>query len=572
MGKKSPPRSEREIVKSLMEVTDDPESYNAMIDHWNKVFSSSLLQGKSEFSNLEAAALASINTTDECIPTSQVGPQVGHLLEKFDTPAYVVEGSGRIKAQNHAAFQTYGISDDGSLDDLPFELERGELLTNVIRASLNPQRNLQDAVLKRACSEDNETVTISIAPSKIENGGRGVALVFIIDARWKTSAAELFKREFDLSNAEQELLVGFLDGQTTQTMAKIRQRSHTTIRTQFHSLMGKMGARTQIELLRNALSVSQFVDQIDEISELIRHPHRKRVNIMRPGGRSVEVTIAGDFNGAPIIFLQNGVVYAFESSVEQAFLDSGFCVLSQCRPGYGDTDLPNKDEEYFETFAADLFALLDQLGHQTCMLMSSNISPTFMYFASKHVSSRVTGLIQVAGCGPISYFYEVGSSVPWAQGVISAAQKHPAFAEFMIRTGVRAWKALGQSKFMKSQFKNVPVELEFALRPEALKESQAALDAMTKQGFDMAAKDIRQTFSDFRSEVMATDIPILAIHGAVDPVFPIEAIRMFAKDFEPRMKLIELPDAGFSALSTHTDVIMKHVTNFYGQYDQKFCR
>lgn len=564
MEKVKKPVSEEDVVKALEDISDDPESYNAFIDQWNSIFSLSRQHGISEFANVEAAAFVSINSTDDFSATSTVGRQVGHLLEKFDTPAYMVEESGRIAAQNIAAIQAYNIDSNGTLDDLPFDLERDQMITDAIISSLNPMRNMHDAVLKRAYSRDGEdTATLSIAPSKSNNGQANVALVFVIDARWKTNAAGLFQREFDLSNAEQELLVGFLDGQTTQMMAKSRNRAHTTIRSQFHSMMGKMGARTQTELLRNALSVSQFVDQIEEIADVMRHPHRKRVDVVRPGGRSVEVTMAGDLSGKPIVFLQSCVAYTFESKVEQVFRDSGFCVLSICRPGYGDTDPPNKGEGYFETFVADLEALLDQLGHEHCMIMSANTSSSWMFEVSALFPSKVKGLIQVASCVPITYHKDVGSSIPWAQGVIHAAEKHPAFSEFMIKAGMRAWKTLGQSKFMRTQFRNQPTELALTTDPEALKESQAALDVATKQNLDSCVYDTRITFSDFSKGVSSTDLPILTIHGVIDPVFPIEAIRIFAQDFESRTTLVEIAGAGYSAMTTHTEEIMQTIATFY---------
>lgn len=564
MEKVKTPISEEDVVKALEDISADPESYNAFIDQWNSIFSLSRQHGKSEFANVEAAAFVSINSTDDFSVSSSVGRQVGHLLEKFDTPAYMVEESGRIAAQNIAAIQAYNIDSNGTLDDLPFDLEQGQLITEAIVSSLSPMRNMHDAVLKRAYSRDGEnTATLSITPSKSSNGKANVALVFVIDARWKTKAAALFQREFDLSNAEQELLVGFLDGQTTQMMAKTRNRAHTTIRSQFHNLMGKMGASTQTELLRNALSVSQFVDQIEEIADVMRHPHRKRVDVVRPGGRSVEVTMAGDLSGKPIVFLQNCVAYTFEGKVEQVFRDMGFCVLSVCRPGYGDTDPPIDGDDYLGTFASDIEALLDQLGHDQCMILSSNISSAVMYHASCYFSSRVRGLIQVASCAPQPYFEVVGSSVPWAQGLIHAADKHPAFAEFMLRTGMRAWKALGQSRFMRTQFRNEPLELALTTDPEALKESQAALDVAMKQDLDTCIFDTRITFSDYSEKVASTDLPILTIHGVIDPVFPIAAIRDFAQDFESRMTLVEIPDAGFSAMSTHTEEIIQTIATFY---------
>ena len=558
--------SEDDVVQLLRHIDDNPASYDALIDNWNLVFDLGRQQGNDTFSKLEAAASATTPSISEAVsrPDSSVSRRVGHLLEHFDSPAYLVRKNGRISAQNSAATQSFHMGAGETLDDLPFKLEQGERISDLVRTSLNPGRNSQDAVIKRAFSDTSDSsATLSIAPSMAADGGESSALVFVINARWKTKATGLIKREFDLSTAEADLLVGFLDGQTTQDMAQARHRSHSTIRTQFHSLMGKMGARSQTELLRNALSVSQFVDQVEEIAEVIRHPHRKRVDMIRPGGRSVEITLAGDFKGTPLVFLQDAMSYTFEGKVEQVFHDAGYCIYSLCRPGFGDTDPPLAGDDDFKTFASDLDALLDQLGHDSCMLLTSNVGPSFMFAAAQQVSKRITGLIQVSASAPISYFQDRRTTSSWAQAVLNAAQKHGFLKELMIKTGIRTWKAIGQERFMQAQFRNATSgELAATTNPEALKESQFALNTATKQSLDPLVKTTLLVFSDYKPSIAATDIPILIIHGVNDSVFPIEGIRELAHDFDPRTKLIELEGAGFSAMSTHTQAIMEHISDF----------
>ncbi len=566
MKKASDNISEDDVLKMLRNIDDDPASYDALIDNWNLIFDLGRQQGNDTFGKLEDAASSHIPSITEAASSaaSPIGWRVGHLLEQFDSPAYLVKQNGQVTAQNSAASRTYQIGPSGSLDALPFALEQGEWISDVVRTSLKPGRNSHDAVLRRAFSTTSDSsVTLSIAPSMAAKSGEGTALVFVIDARWKTDAAELIKREFDLTRAEKELLIAFLDGQTTQDMAEARQRSHETIRTQFHSLMVKMSAQSQTELLRNALSVSQFVDQVEEIAEVVRHPHRKRVDIVRPGGRSVEITMAGDLAGTPLVFLQDAVTYTFTGKVEQVFRDKGYCVLSMCRPGYGDTDPPLAGEPYLETFAADLDALLDQLGHRTCMLLSAGTSSTFMFGASQYFSDRITGLIQLDAAVPRSYFDDMHTSSSWAQGALNAAEKHGVLQEFVIKSGIRAWKKIGSARFMRAQFRNASVgELELVTEPEALRESQRALDIATKQNLDYLVADTFRAFSDYKAEVAATKLPILVIHGVDDSVFPIGAIRDFAKDYGDRTTLIELPNAGFLSINKHTDVVMEHIAEF----------
>ena len=554
------------IIELLQQMDGDPVQLNEMMETWNDLFEGDLGNRHTSFADVEAAAILSISSDPQVEDPSAVGRRVGHLLDQFESPAFLVRENGHVVTQNLSAAQRFDIKLGASLNELPFSLERDENIGNVIRASLNPQKNQNDAILIRAYSEDDDRpATLSIAPSKSSGEGAGEALVFVVDASWKTEAGGLIKREFDLTEAERALLEAFLDGQTTKDMAENRNRSHATIRTQFHSLMTKMRARSQTELFRNALSVSQFVDKIDDIAQVLRHPYRKRVDLVRPHGRSVEVTIAGDLRGTPIVFLQDAISYTFQSHIEKAFHDAGICVLSICRPGYGDTDPGPENEAVYETIAGDLEALLQQLGHDSCVLMSMHTSSAIMYRLSPYVDHMVTGLVQVGACTPIQYFYDAKTTVSWPKAIIRASEKSPALMKFMIQAGIRAWAKMGHKRFLQLQFRKSSEDLDLLLSPDAFRESSAAFETATKQGNRALTNDTFVIFSNFNDSVAATDLPILVLHGEKDSMFVVEGLRPFAKDHAPRCTTVILPDAGFSIFATHTDEVVREINAFLQQ-------
>jgi pimeloyl-ACP methyl ester carboxylesterase/DNA-binding CsgD family transcriptional regulator len=545
----------------------NPDSFEALMETWNSMFERSVRGDERTFADVEQAAFKLSQDVAVPAPHTAVGRQVGQLLEQFGSPVFLVRENGRVITQNAVALRTYGIGPDDNLDDLPFDLEQDELFADVVRGTLSPSRNMQEAVLKRGYSTyDESTVTLSITPSKPLVAGQGEALVFVVDARWKTECAGLIKREFDLTEAEKELLVAFLDGQTTQEMATSRNRSHATVRTQFHSLMTKMGSRNQVELFRNALSISQFVDKVDNIAEVLRHPFRKRVDVVRPGGRSVEVTMAGDFTGKPLVFLPGCNAYTFEASVEEAFHDAGFCVLSICRPGTGDTDPSPDISSYHETSAGDICALLDQLGHEKCLLMTSNTSTGFLFHTLPYFEERVFGLTLAAAGAPMRYYEDADFSAPWIKGMFHAVAKRPKILKFFLKAGTSAYRTIGQKRFTELQFSNDPKELEIVNRPEYKQEMDNALEVYTRQGMTSLHTDISLCFSDYTDEVCKTDLPILILHGSGDQINGIGAMRRFVEDFADQTTLVEIESATQSAIHTHTAKIISELIAFEERY------
>ncbi len=560
MPDETPNLSPEEIAKRLGDVVGEPDKFIEIMGSFNSLFEGAAHHGQRSFGDVEAAALTSVAAMSDVKSHASVGRQVGEMLEKFESPAYLVRESGQIMAQNSAAFATYNLGTNATLADLPLALEMDAQINKVVRASLEPGKNSYDAVLKRAyATDDDHPLTLSITPSKPMVDGEGEALVFVVNSRWKTAAAGLIKREFDLTEAERELLESFLDGQSTQDMAKQRGRSHATIRTQFHSLMTKMGARTQTELFRNALSVSQFVDKISAIAEVLRHPHRKRADILRPGGRSVEVTMAGDFSGLPVVFLANSFIYRFESKNEQILHDAGLCMFSICKPGYGDTDPPVPGDCPIETAANDIEALLDQLGHEKTVLMTTNNASPFMYKLSALLEHRLSGLVPCSAFLPPNYFDEENCLSTWVKGTTRAVRNYPSVAEFLIKAGVPAWTKMGAKRFYTVQFKAHVKTLQQLLAPTYLAESQHALETSTKQQTIGAASEIRSAFDDFTNDIAATDLPILLIHGDKDEAFPISGVRRFAHDNPARAQLLELTDVGSAAVGVHSAEIFDAV-------------
>jgi len=533
------------------------------MEEWNALFETQTGDIERSFADVEAAAFSTIGSVPENARNSSVRRKVAEMLETFESPAYLVRENGKILAQNKAALQTFDLGSEATLDELPLDLDADIPIADVIRDCLAPGRNATEAVLKRAFSRvDESPLTLSITPSKQLANGRGEALVFVVDARWKTAAAGLIKREFDLTNSERELLEAFLDGQTTQDMAENRGRSHATIRTQFHSLMTKMGARSQTELFRNALSVSQFVDKVEEIAEMLRHPYRKRFDILRPGGRNVEVTLSGDFSGRPFVFIQSATNYTFERQIEQVFHDSGICVLSICRPGAGDTDPPLDGVSVMEATAQDIVALLDLLGHSCCVLMTSNLSVAFMYGVSRFMSPQLVGMVQIAAPVPIKYSQTDDDAVPWSKGMARAMKSNRHMADFIATAGVTAWTKMGHKAFMTVQFRKHKALLERIFQDETLAEHMRAYNAASAQGRAVLTYEVKSAYEDFSDAIRATEVPVLVVHGADDEIFSIKSVRRFAADFEGRVTLIELPNVGFGPLDTHATQIVAEMIAF----------
>jgi pimeloyl-ACP methyl ester carboxylesterase len=221
-----------------------------------------------------------------------------------------------------------------------------------------------------------------------------------------------------------------------------------------------------------------------------------------------------------------------------------------------------------ETFAADLRALLDQLGHATCSIVAPNLATPLLYKFAPYIADRVSVLVQASGTLPSPYAKRRRSSSAWAEGAIQAAIRQPNLKTFMVKAGIRAWRALGQRRFLKMQLFKHPQELNYILTTDHLDEIQDALETATKQGFDRITRDVMATFDDYTADIEACTLPILVFHGDENRVFPISSIRELVADFASKMTLVEVKGTGFTMFASNTDMLLEQIARFDPVGDQ----
>lgn len=140
--------------------------------------------------------------------------------------------------------------------------------------------------------------------------------------------------------------------------------------------------------------------------------------------------------------------------------------------------------------------------------------------------------------------------------------------KILVNGAMKAWKTLGAKQFMRMQLHSNPIDIEQAFRADNLIENEKALSTATVGGIFAAAEDIAFAFDDWSADIEAAPLQITAIHGVDDELFPIDGIRDLTSNFAHKMKLIEVPDAGFTMIQSHTPLIMDHLASIAQTHHQ----
>ncbi len=531
----------------------DPFHFDELVETWNSVFEEEQLDKTTPASEQRFdEALAALTAQDG---NAVVGPRLRQIINALPHAALVVRQDGVIQATNNIALGRLGCDPGSHVDELGLSLLGAERLQAVI-ARLLDRRNAPSGSVELFRAIDDATekhLTVAVVPSQATTNETPQAMLFVIDPIWRQEVEAIIARAFQLTDAECDVLLGFMDGLTLKEIALDRSRSLATVRTQFQRVLEKTGSRSQAELMRNTLAVSQFFQDVDEAANTAAHPRRKRFDMLRKGGRSIDVTLAGDMSGTLIVNIASTTLWTFHAHLEEAFFDAGLCVASLCRPGYGRTDPPPEGMDYDACLAEDVAALLTQTGTERCVIWGHNTSSPFAFRTAGLLKEQTTALVVHAVVAPLPYIESHRYRTPWASAIARALRASPTVYHLIVRAGIKAWQAMGTRRIFAMQFRGNPEDVALATTAESVAELDASIRQVMAQGLEYTTMAFDYAARDWSGWIRECSAPIHLIQGTKDGTSPYELAQSLARDFDEQITLHTLEGAGFMSMLSHTD-------------------
>ena len=552
-----------DLAARLRNAASDPFRFDEMLDHWNAAFQEGGCNPVTADVELAAdQALIEIAARED---SELIGVRLRQLIHTLPHAALAVRADGMITSMNEVAMKRTPIGPGDSVDDLPFQLENAEPLSGLVRWALDRRNSEGEVQLKRAIAEsDGRLATLAILPS-IPNEAEPSALVFVIDPVWRAEVEVLLARAFQLTAAESAVLMAFLDGKSMADIAAARETSVVTVRTQFQRLMEKTGAHSQAELMRNTLAISTFFQDLEPVSEVAGHPHRKRFDVMRPGGRSLDVTLSGDMRGLPVVMLSTLRIHTFPNWDEAKLADAGILVIHVWRQGHGNSDPLPIDAELARRMADDLVAPLDQLGIARCPVACFEASLVDAMRMAHHTGNRITRIMSFSSFLPLNLRRMEAIRIPWAIAMTRAAQTSPRLLRMIIIAGNKAWQAMGARRFARMQLKASPADLRTVDLPGVVECLQRALLSSISQGLDENCRTMYDAFGNWEDELRNCPLPIEMVHGDEDACTKIDDVRWLAENIFQHVSVTGVPDAGYMLPYGHPEALIDCVRSAHAE-------
>ena len=266
------------------------------------------------------------------------------------------------------------------------------------------------------------------------------------------------------------------------------------------------------------------------------------VTVGDENGSDIRIHFNDHGSGQPIVLIHG---YPLDGNSwerqERVLLEAGYRCISYDRRGFGLSSQPTTGYDY-DTFAADLNALLDHLGLDDVVLAGFSMG-----------TGEVTRYLGTYGSGRVRKAALFGVIPPFLLKTDDNPQGVPGEVFEGIKAAIVADRYAYFDDFF-ANFYNTDV-----LAPERI--GAAALRA----SFQVAAGAgpyatyacVDAWLTDFRGDLPKIDVPTLVVHGTADRILPFEATAARLRDegLIADLTVVEVPDGPHNIGWTHPEEV-----------------
>ena len=565
----------KKIVPELTEGQELPFNYSGesihAYDSFLTTWQNFAQEGKdaalnAEYSNVEQFAVNALSRLVESNNSSHY--TTSPLFDSLHNSAVICDTRGLIIEANKQAVEDHNLAIGVGIDSLDMRVEKSISLSDKIRELAHTPIESRLSLLQ--CHSKDSPVVFPIAIIQLEEKEytEPAVLIIFMDAACNAETLELFSLKFGLTPAETSVVTAFAQGISLKEIAKSRFRSYTTIRNQFQSILEKTGCPNQADLLRVLLGVSYLLSFTELISPIEEKEIGKKVQVMRPNGRFVDVRLYGKLDGEPFIILPSIFGMPITAGIEESLKEQSLLMIGVWRPGFSETSKAHKGDQQYQCLADDISAVLDSIGVKQCPLIGRASAARSIFNLAQIIPNRISAACIVNSLVPLPYVIQNKILSRWTVALVSAIQYSPLLATLILETGRRLMMGKGVKSFIQKMYKDSPSDLE-TLNQEGVSASlyQGVLSC-SLQGFEAPAQDMIDGFQDWSDDVKQAKIKVTLLQGRNDPNISIKASHDFAADFPDKVELIEYKEGGGLLNYTHSKEIFEWVVKHSGRISE----
>ncbi len=367
-----------------------------------------------------------------------------------------------------------------------------------------------------------------------------------------------FRRHY-LSPSEIEIVEAFLKGRTLNEIAEARGRSLATVRKQFYTICDKFGVTSQADLLRAIYQDSKVIENAGQVIAKSQHPDRIEASVLRPGGCVVEVVVAGDPKGYPIILLPSPSLRTWPAKTEGLFKQAGVQCITIVGPGFGKTSQPEAGASRIDCATGDVLAVMDQLGLTRATMLTSNFG---LRAARTYLGASPDRFDQIIVQSPNLPRVDLASSKSKIK-ILTVLQKdlneslH--LSDVAVLAAGRSFQAMSADAAIRLIHRGSPQAIKSFLDPANFPEVEGAVQSIFAQGTWAATNGFKASQEDWSAQIAASKVPIRLIAGAASDVHQLSYLKAFADRFSEQITYLDVSEHEFASPYDMADYFLSFV-------------
>jgi non-heme chloroperoxidase len=221
-------------------------------------------------------------------------------------------------------------------------------------------------------------------------------------------------------------------------------------------------------------------------------------------------------------------------------------VIRYDRRGFGNSSRPTTGYDY-DTFAADLNALMEQLGLEDTVLVGFSMG-----------SGEVTRYLGKYGSGRVRKAVLFGAIPPF----LLKTDDNPEGVDAQVFEQIKAAVLEDRYAYFKDFLDNFYNVDKFA--PARISEQawQASFNVAAGASPHASYACVDTWLTDFRADLPNIDVPVLVMHGTEDRILPFDSTAKRLPDLVANLKLIPVEGGPHNIGWTHPDEVNKALLEF----------
>lgn len=492
-------------------------------------------------------------------------PRVTDHLKPYDSfAAFIINKSLIVEKANPGAQAAFGMVEGDRLTALDMHPDVRSSLAKLAQDVLQQSKS-QERLFKTETETTGGAMLFRVIHIAEYDDTGPAALVVSTHIHWRDSIGKTLNHAFQLTQAEQDVVGKLTEGHDAKSVAIARRTSVGTVRGQIKSIISKMNVRSQADVVRFALILSDMsnmqssastntitspaVPSDDWLQSEVWKPFK---SIAMPDGRTLTYHDMGPPNGNPVLFSHMGsAMVRWPRAMVKMCYQHNLRVICPIRAGYGQSDNIDLDADVLESTSRDTVFLLERLGiaHLPYAIHGSDF-PLAADLTAKNpdIISEIIG-IGARPCLPGGM--NVEGAGRWQRFFVWTARHNPKLVEFATNALMMMTKRIGPEAMLQKLCKDSPADLALLENAEIKQILIANLEIMAGPSTN-AARAFAMEYSAFHadwSHLMEDlrHIPVQIFIAAQDPTIDVADLDKLRVAY-PWMTANVIPNAGLALI------------------------